>query len=337
MFCLTEADIMSSWLEDEPVRVSVCCITYKQEQYIKQAIDSFLMQKTTFPFEIIIGEDCGGDGTLEILDEYKNRYPNLIKVITSEKNVGANENLLRVFDATKGKYIAICEGDDYWIDELKIQKQYDCLQSSPSANICFTAAKSLDQNGTLTNISKYNKNFFNLSDVVRGGGGFMVTATIFFRVKIVDLIPEWFSKAPIGDFYLQVIASIAGGALYLNGFMAVYRLNAESSWTKLSQKRTTQKIIDDLNLCVENTRSLIKLGVSEMDVKYAVARHESQAARTFLLRGDSIEFYSSIVRSANEYKWINSVQMIQFYSRGFPFFIRFLFSIRLRLGNFLKR
>lgn len=234
MFHLTETEIMANWLADEPIRVSVCCITYKQEQYISQAIDSFLMQRTTFPFEIIIGEDCGGDGTLAILAEYKNHYPNLIKIITSEKNVGANANFLSVVNAARGDYIATCEGDDYWIDELKLKKQYDCLCSMPNVNICFTAAKTIDPNGRHGIISNYSKinTLIPLSKVVRSGGGFMPTASIFFKKNIVSKIPDWFETAPVGDIYLQIIASIKDGAAYLPDVTSVYRLNSIGSWSE---------------------------------------------------------------------------------------------------------
>lgn len=336
MLNLTEAEIMANWPVNGPIRVSVCCITYKQEQYVAQAIDSFLMQKTTFPFEIVIGEDCGGDDTLLILNNYQKRYPNLIKIITSEQNVGANANLLRVLNAARGDYIAICEGDDYWVYDLKIQEQFDCLQNSHKVNICFAKAMTLDKNGLFNSVTNYKENVFTVSDVTRGGGGFMVTATIFFRRKVVEFIPEWFSKAPIGDFYLQVIASLGGGALYINQTVAVYRLNAESSWTRLSQLRDTQKVIADLNACVEYTQSLVDLGVSESDIKYAVARHESQAAKLFLLKGEYSEFYSSIVRSVSEYKWINMQQRIQFIFRGVPFLLKIVFQTRDEITKILN-
>lgn len=337
MFNITEAEIMANWMTDEPVRVSVCCITYKQEQYIAQAMDSFLMQKTTFPFEIVVGEDCGGDDTLSIIEKYQVRFPNLIKVVTSDKNVGANANLLRVFDIARGDYIAVCEGDDYWNDELKIQRQFDCLESTLDVNICFTAANTLNKDGVFHNYAVYRKNLYSLSEVVRGGGGFMVTATLFFRKKIVEKIPSWFYKAPIGDFYLQVIASITDGALCLNKVMAVYRLSTECSWTEINKNRTTEKLTQNLFFCVGCTRYLTKLGVSELDVKYAVARHESQAAKTFLIRGDDAEFEMSITRSTKEFESINLLQKFMFNFKKNKSFLRCVFNIKTQLDSFFKK
>ncbi len=113
----------------EPL-VSVLSITYNHSAYISQAIESFLAQQTTFPFEIVIGEDCSTDGTREIVFDYAKRYSHIIRVITSDCNVGAMSNFLRTFDSCRGKYIAICEGDDFWHDPEKLQVQVDFLEAN---------------------------------------------------------------------------------------------------------------------------------------------------------------------------------------------------------------
>lgn len=333
MLNLTEAEIMASWAATKPVSVSVCCITYRQEQYIAQAIDSFLMQKTTFPFEIIIGEDCGGDGTLAILGEYKSRYPNLINVITSEKNVGANANLLRVLDATKGEYIAICEGDDYWIDELKIQKQYELLCSAPDVNICFSAAKALSSNGVMKNYAQHNKNkkLFDISAVVRGGGGFMPTASLMVKANVAKTLPHWFERAPIGDYYLQVWCSIGSGALFLPETTCVYRVNAIGSWTSLTSKEKIEKLYENLNFCVRVTYQFTKFGISEVDVKYAVAMFQSQAAKKFLMRKNYPKFYAAITESWANYQKINRLQSFLYLFRRNEMLIIFAIKTYNRL------
>jgi len=126
----TEQEIMHNWKGeiDKPI-VSVCTITYNHEKYITEAIDSFLMQETDFPFEVVIGEDFSTDSTRRIIEEYIKKYSNIIKLITSEQNVGIQENGKRTMEACRGKYIALCEGDDYWTDtkKLHIQKYFlDC-------------------------------------------------------------------------------------------------------------------------------------------------------------------------------------------------------------------
>lgn len=119
------------------ILVSICCITYNHAQFIRKALDGFLMQETTFPVEIILAEDCSTDGTRAICEEYAARYPEKIRYICSETNVGAVENEARALRAAKGKYIALCEGDDYWTEPLKLQKQVDFMETHPEYSVTF--------------------------------------------------------------------------------------------------------------------------------------------------------------------------------------------------------
>lgn len=132
------------------ILVSVCCITYNQVFYIRQCLDGFLMQKTNFKFEVIIHDDCSTDGTTDVIREYVEKYPDLIKPIFQEKNQYQNgcKRILAtfVYPKVQGKYIALCEGDDYWTDPLKLQKQVDFLESHPDYSMCFHRAHILKEN-----------------------------------------------------------------------------------------------------------------------------------------------------------------------------------------------
>ena len=121
--------------------LSIVTITYNHEPYIRKCIEGVLMQQVNFPIEFIIAEDCSTDGTLAICKEYATKYPNLIQLITSENNVGAIANERRAMKAAKGKYIAFCEGDDYWTDPLKLQKQVDFLEENPEYSVTFHRCK----------------------------------------------------------------------------------------------------------------------------------------------------------------------------------------------------
>ena len=114
---------------NKPIIVSVHMITYNHENYVSKAIESVLMQKANFPYEIVIGEDCSTDDTREIVFDYQKKYPAIIRVITSEKNVGPHKNDIRTLKNCTGKYVAFCEGDDYWTDPYKLQKQVDFLEN----------------------------------------------------------------------------------------------------------------------------------------------------------------------------------------------------------------
>jgi glycosyltransferase involved in cell wall biosynthesis len=138
--------------------VSICMITYNHEKYIAQAIDSVLMQKSNFDYEIVIGEDCSTDRTREIVLEYKVKHPDKIKLLLQDKNVGMMPNFIETLRACTGKYIAILEGDDYWTDTYKLQKQVDFLEINSDYGLVFTDATHLDeQTGKM--ITSYDKTF----------------------------------------------------------------------------------------------------------------------------------------------------------------------------------
>lgn len=126
----------------EPL-VSIRTSTYNHEKYIRQCIEGILMQKTDFPFEYIIGEDCSTDGTMAIVREYAQKYPDVIRVVTDDVNVGMRANGLRCIERCRGKYMAICEGDDWWTDPYKLQKQVDFLESHPDYVMCTTSYSSI--------------------------------------------------------------------------------------------------------------------------------------------------------------------------------------------------
>ncbi|MDN8555949.1 glycosyltransferase family 2 protein [Citrobacter werkmanii] len=251
MLTPTEAKILARWSSDEPVRVSICCITYKQQQYIAQAIDSFLMQETAFPFEIIIGEDNGCDGTLAILAEYKKRYPKIINVLTSDKNIGMNANLLRVFNAAKGAYIALCEGDDYWIDKHKLTIQYHEMLKHPEVDFSFHKSACVLDGKEVKVLSQGDKiRVFTSEDMFEHIGMIAATSSYMFSKEIINKLPQWFSKAEVGDFFLEVYGMKDAGGLYIPDKMSVYRTSAINSWS--SQINRFERYITIFNKLIEN-------------------------------------------------------------------------------------
>ena len=137
------------------VEVSVVCNAYNHEKYIRSALEGFAMQKTSFPFEVLVHDDASTDRTAEIIREYEIKYPDIIKPIYSTENqYSKNDGSLSQIQngRVQGKYIALCEGDDYWTDPLKLQKQYDLLESHPEIDICATAAKT-EKNGEIVHQS----------------------------------------------------------------------------------------------------------------------------------------------------------------------------------------
>lgn len=225
--------------------VSINCVTYNHESYIEKTIEGFLMQKTNFEFEIIIGEDCSTDRTREIIHSYMERYPKRINLITSESNVGSGQNSMRVFAASSGKYIALCEGDDYWVDENKLQKQIDLMESMPSCSMCIHAATVIDETGVPTgdNIQPYLENrISSIEDIIFKGGGFCHTGSIVFKRSLLEEIPSFLSQAHVGDYALQLWCASKGEVHYINEVMSAYRTGAKDSWTIEMFSRTESRI-----------------------------------------------------------------------------------------------
>jgi len=238
-----ESEIMKNWKSNIEIPVvSICSITYNHAPYIRKAIEGFLMQKTDFPFEIIIDDDCSIDNTAEIIQEYSDNYPHIIKANLRKKNVGAKINGLENHRKAKGKYIAFCEGDDYWTDTNKLQYQIDKMKEHPECQISFHPAIVLDEEtkNEIIQAEHFTKNtVVPIEEVIVGNGEYCPTASIIVAREIIANLPGFFQNTPVGDYFLQVYAAAEGGALYLNKTMCIYRIHS-TGWTSQVQKDVTK-------------------------------------------------------------------------------------------------
>jgi len=200
--------------------LSILSITYNHEKFISQAIDSWLMQKTNFDIEIVIGEDCSTDNTLQIIKEYQKRYPHLIKIITSDTNVGMQANFIRTLEACNGKYIALCEGDDYWTDPLKLQKQVDFLENNEIYSIVGNKSKILKKD-ILTEEKYYVSNPVLISQWI--GKLPFRTNTFVFRKEILDFSVIDLKKFISGDRIIMTLLLLQGPCFLIDEYMSVYR------------------------------------------------------------------------------------------------------------------
>jgi glycosyltransferase involved in cell wall biosynthesis len=239
----------------EPLPLSIALITYNHKNYIEKAIDSILKQRTNFRFEIIIGEDCSVDGTREIVFEFQNKHPEIIKLITSEENVGPRKNTSRVMDACRGKYLAFIEGDDYWSDPDKLQKQYDFLNANPDCALVHSNFDAMnEQNGTIEHDvhSSYKGRLLEgllFEDLLLYN--FIATCTVFARGELVhqaikDLkLYDGNWKMADRPLWLELARQYKIG--YIPESTAVYRINRESvshSQKKLRQFRFIESSYD---------------------------------------------------------------------------------------------
>lgn len=235
-------------MENE-VLVSICCITYNQQQYIEEAIKGFLKQKVNFKYEIIIYDDASTDNTVNIIKKYMQDYPDIIKPIFSKENkyTKGEQTFLYTFEKAKGKYIALCEGDDYWIDENKLQMQVDYMEANPNCTFCFHNAyvlymKHKKKVKFITNKPKFKKNMnkdgnYGPGDIHLIGCGMIPTASFFFRSEYVSKIPDWFKKCFCGDMPLKLIMTSFGYAHYIDKIMSVYRKETGISVTDQWQEK----------------------------------------------------------------------------------------------------
>ena len=204
--------------------VSVCLITYNHEKFIQQAIDGVLNQKVTFDWELIIADDYSTDATRKILTTYQAKYPEHIKLILQKQNVGPAKNWLDLITTPKSKYIAYFEGDDYWTDENKLQKQIDFLESNPDFTLCHSDVSVLNNDGTLC--EQHNLKSWNYkSDIL--DYRFAIFSPLAFSCTSVfrNILPvnKMSTKVKAGDWMIWVLLTLKGKAKFLNEKQAVYR------------------------------------------------------------------------------------------------------------------
>lgn len=232
------------------IKVSVVCAAYNHEKYIRDALEGFVRQKTDFEYEVLIHDDASTDDTVKIICEYEKKYPHIIKPIYQVENQyskGVNISKTYLYPRVRGKYIALCEGDDYWTDEFKLQKQYDLMEENPEIDGCAHAVqkRSAGDNTIVGYIRPSNKTgIIQIENVIEGGGEFVGTNSIMFRTEILHS-NHMFSQVLSLDYVTQINISLRGGLLYIDECMSVYRVMAEGSWT--SRMQNNPKALDDVS------------------------------------------------------------------------------------------
>lgn len=210
--------------------LSVCLITYNHSLFIRDAIESILKQKTQFRYELIIADDKSTDGTRNIILEYKEKHPDLIRLIFQDENVGPRNNWNDLINSSNSRYIAYLEGDDYWLEPGKLQEQVDFLESNPGYGIVYSDILPVDKNGLelkSQNVEMVRKNYksgFVFSDLLKGN--FINTCTVVFRRDLIpdgtlDMKKYWFFY----DYWLWLRMSIKCKIHYMDKKTAAYRIH----------------------------------------------------------------------------------------------------------------
>lgn len=205
-------------------------LAYNQEKYISQAIEGVLMQKTNFRIELVIGEDCSTDSTRSICKYYASLYSEKIKLLLNNKNLGLGANYVRTYSECTGKYVAICDGDDYWNDPYKLQKQVDFLEANQDFSLVFTNNRNLYPSGAKdTRNPSVIPDVSSFSDLVQGNYIASVTA-LFLNKSLPDSMKDWMKNLPYGDWPTYLLVTKDGGKIkFLNVVTATYRKNFGTS------------------------------------------------------------------------------------------------------------
>lgn len=254
-------------MQTESPLLSVCIITYNHESLIAQALESVLIQKTNFEFEIVVGEDCSTDKTREICLSLRNKYPDKINLILNKVNMGMMPNFIQTLKECKGKYIALLDGDDFWTDPLKLQKQVDFLEANPDYVICFHNSNLLYEDDPLKKslfIQNKIKSTFSLKDILKGN--FIPTQSCVYRNNLIKDYPGWFYHALPGDWFLHIFNAHFGLIKYSDEVMSTYRIHRSGLYSGEPKISNFEKTIASLNAYYDDIdiryRSIIKRNIS---------------------------------------------------------------------------
>ena len=224
-------------METNKPLVSISCISFNHGKYLREALDSFLMQERDFDIEILIHDDHSTDDTIDIIKEYTERYPDIMRPMYEEENQYSKgiSNISGVFNfpRARGKYIAMCEGDDYWSDPLKLKKQAAYMEAHPECALCCHAAGIVAEDGAFRTFAELKP--FAGSGVIRAEDVIskkenIPTASLFFRTEYAKQLPQWYFDCPVGDIPLQLAMLMHGSVYYFNEAMSMYRMGRAGSW-----------------------------------------------------------------------------------------------------------
>lgn len=234
------------------VKVSIVMITYNQELYIKEAILGVFSQITNFDIELIVADDCSTDKTESVIQEIINTHPkrNTIKYTRHATNKGMMPNFIWALEQCTGKHIAMCEGDDYWTDPYKLQKQVDFLEANPEYVLCFHPVKILEPDGALVDdyITKVPENYETIETLAERGN-YIHTPSVVFR-NIIKSFPQELNESPIGDYFIYMLLAQYGKIGMINDVMGVYR-NGVGSWSAREKDYRKMKYLYSLCLISE--------------------------------------------------------------------------------------
>ncbi|MDY6148164.1 MAG: glycosyltransferase [Porphyromonas sp.] len=319
--------------------VSVCTLTYNHVPYIRQCIEGVLMQRTTFPIELIIHDDASTDGTAGIIREYQEKYPDVIISIFQKENQYSKQvpiSTTYVWPKIRGKYVAICEGDDYWTDPLKLQKQVDYLEAHPGCGLVYSSVRFFHQKK-----GKFRSEFVSqveLDDLLLKNS--IPTLTTCFRTDLLrdyerEMLPELPAKMPFGDYPIWIFMAMKSSIRCFSEIMGVYRVleNSASHHTSVERDVDFKNKVLEFQLFIINRFFPEKANQFEYKVKLRRAIDVLSAALVKKEMSLFREKYISFASDLRNNKKLFLIFSLFFY---FPFLIHF-YSILLMLSLYKSR
>jgi glycosyltransferase involved in cell wall biosynthesis len=294
----TEEQIMAAWTDSDQVMVSICCCAYNQQDFIDAAISGFLLQQTNFRFEVIVHDDASGDATARIIAGYQARYPRIIKAILQKENQfqkKVSPLLCHIFPLVRGKYIAICDGDDYWTDPQKLQRQLEALEADHNAVLCHHNVYVLNQ-ATGRQTVKHKtavQPVVSLDDLINANK--FATLSVLFRAEFILPLPLPSTMVKYLDRAFWLLLLQHGYAIYIDQIMAVYRQHEGGIYSGVSgTRKLIERIASFQYVCEVSPRGVnrsILQGLHEMAFEVAVRqlillRNPGEAGRYFKLSAD---------------------------------------------------
>lgn len=312
------------------IKVSVICLTYNHQKYIRQCLESLVNQETDFNYEIIVHDDASTDNTADIVREFEKQYPEkMITIYQTENQYSKNVKITRnyIFPIVRGKYIAYCEGDDFWTDNHKLQIQFDAMEKNNKLRFCVHRVLTCDESGTAAN-TFFPESFsgtqiidsYDFITAICGSWEFQLTSFFiryedFRRLYLTQ--PHFFEISPAGDIAFMMYYGNLGDILFIEKAMSCYRLNSIGSWTTRNRDSDNKKRIEIQNRFIDTWL--------EFDKYSCYKYHDS------ILKG--IEFYYfNIYKFSSNYKRMsrecknflrkrsNKIRAYVFLSAYLPFF-----------------
>ena len=299
-------------------------ITYNQQHYIEKCLKGIVEQNVDFKIEVVVFDDFSTDKTWEIIQSFAVEF-DYIKCYRHDKNVGMMANLNAALLKCSGEFIALCEGDDFWIDSNKIRDQVNYSKENTNFGMLIHPAYEADADSNVSEVL-FNRGseikFFYLNDILSQTGQFAPTASYFFPRTVLEKLPKWFETATLGDLFLEIYSTKVGPVVYMPHASACYRTHSVNSWSFHARKFNYRKNLSrsksleyDLRKCSEDfsNTALFNRKISET---------LSAQAESYLMLKETSHFKESIIESARLHRALNRSQNIMIFFRYTPWLLK---------------